>query len=512
MDKTTVALVNAAVSALEKKMKLVEEKINLQPPTDGRDGKDGRNGIDGRNGVDGRDGVDGKDGSDGVDGVDGATIESAQVDLDGHLTLYMSDGNEIDAGDLTTVWERSDRLVQIIRGSGGSGLSDQVRDQINQSTTDIEDLQARQDQDDLDNANQNDRLTDLEANDATQDTDIDNLQTEQDAQADRLDDLEANDAVQDGRLDSVEAENATQNGRLDAVETENATQNDRLDAVESDNATQAQQISDLQTENDTQNDRLDDVEAANTQQDNRLDAVESENDTQNNRLDAVEDENATQNNRLDALETNDAIQDADIDALQANDTVQDNRLTSLESNDAVQDGRLDTLEANDAVQDAAISDLQDQVGKGIRAVFNNNQTIQATPTPLSFDIEQYNTDTEDFTLNANGTITVNTAGLYLLTAGVVISPAVLSAVGESSLIVRVNGNGVAAQTAEGTLDIGTTRALSACTAIQLEAGDVVDATASATSILGIGNILSLLLPFLLGINAQQINHLSISRL
>lgn len=120
MEKTTVALVNAAVSAIERKLKTVEEKINLQPPTDGRDGADGKDGKDGINGIDGRNGIDGKDGSNGLDGADGNHVINAQIDFDGHLTLFMSDGGEIDAGDLTSVWERSDKIVQIIKGGGGS--------------------------------------------------------------------------------------------------------------------------------------------------------------------------------------------------------------------------------------------------------------------------------------------------------------------------------------------------------------------------------------------------------
>lgn len=300
--------------------------------------------------------------------------------------------------------------------------------------------------------------------------------------------MEANDALQDTAITNIQTEQATQNTRLDDLEAEQAVQDGRLDALEAGGGSGQNQ----------NGPRIDALEANDTIQDNRLDALEANDAVQDTDIDNLQTNDATQDSRLDALEANDAIQDADIDALQANDTVQDNRLTALET--------------NDAAQDAAISDLQDQVGKGIRAVFNNNQTVQATPTVLSFDVEQYNTDNTDFTLNANGTITVNTSGLYLLTSGVVISPSAISAVGESALIIRVNGNGVAGQTAEGTLDIGTTRALSCATAIQLEAGDVVDATANATSILGIGNILSLLLPFLFGINAQQINHLSISRL
>lgn len=237
MDKTTVALVNAAVSAIEKKLKAVEAKVNTQPPINGRDGKDGRNGIDGRSGVDGRNGRDGKDGVDGVDGVDGNQIVNAQVDFDGHLTLYMSDGNEIDAGDLTTVWERSDRLVQIIRSAGG-GVSDELRDQIQSNTDRIEAIENS----DVGGGNGGElgqRVTDLEANDTTQDGRLEALEANDAIQDTDIDNLQANDTVQDNRLDALETKDADQDtdiselqARADETDTEQAEQNARLDAIE----------------------------------------------------------------------------------------------------------------------------------------------------------------------------------------------------------------------------------------------------------------------------------------
>lgn len=63
----------------------------------GRDGKDGKNGKDGLNGKDGKDGSDGKNGKNGKAGV---SVVSANIAIDDHLVLKLSDGKEIDAGEL----------------------------------------------------------------------------------------------------------------------------------------------------------------------------------------------------------------------------------------------------------------------------------------------------------------------------------------------------------------------------------------------------------------------------
>jgi hypothetical protein len=63
----------------------------------GKDGKDGKNGLDGRNGLDGKDGSDGKNGKTGKAGV---SVVSANIAIDDHLVLTLSDGKEIDAGEL----------------------------------------------------------------------------------------------------------------------------------------------------------------------------------------------------------------------------------------------------------------------------------------------------------------------------------------------------------------------------------------------------------------------------
>lgn len=63
-------------------------------------GRDGRNGTDGLPGLPGANGRDGKDGKDGSDGIDGVGIASVEVTFDNSLVVRLTDGSEIDAGEI----------------------------------------------------------------------------------------------------------------------------------------------------------------------------------------------------------------------------------------------------------------------------------------------------------------------------------------------------------------------------------------------------------------------------
>ena len=93
---------------------------------DGRDGRNGRDGKDGKDGVAGRDGRDGVDGINGLDGADGISIADIRVDFDNSLVITLSNGREINAGEILPP-DISDRLKVIINqgasGGGGSGGS-----------------------------------------------------------------------------------------------------------------------------------------------------------------------------------------------------------------------------------------------------------------------------------------------------------------------------------------------------------------------------------------------------
>jgi hypothetical protein len=89
----------------------------------GKDGRDGKDGLSGLPGANGRDGVNGKDG---VDGVDGVGIASVEVLFDNTLLVRLTDGTEIDAGEITVGSSGNGQTVvvqQYPSDGGGSGAA-----------------------------------------------------------------------------------------------------------------------------------------------------------------------------------------------------------------------------------------------------------------------------------------------------------------------------------------------------------------------------------------------------
>jgi hypothetical protein len=93
-----------------------------------RDGRDGTNGSDGRDGLDGRPGRDGaqgpagpagRDGVNGVDGVDGVSVTDAKIDFDGSLVISLSNGREINVGEVVAP-DLAERIKVITNGGGTS--------------------------------------------------------------------------------------------------------------------------------------------------------------------------------------------------------------------------------------------------------------------------------------------------------------------------------------------------------------------------------------------------------
>ena len=90
--------------------------------SNGKDGKDGRNGKDGAPGRDGKDGATGPAGANGVDGADGAdgvSVSNAFVDFDGSLTIVLSNGTEINAGEVVPL-DVAEKIKVITNGGGTS--------------------------------------------------------------------------------------------------------------------------------------------------------------------------------------------------------------------------------------------------------------------------------------------------------------------------------------------------------------------------------------------------------
>ena len=110
-----------------------------------RDGRDGANGSDGRDGLDGRPGRDGaqgpagpagRDGVNGIDGVDGVSVTDAKIDFDGSLIISLSNGREINVGEVVA----PDVAEKIRIVANGGGTSQTVIDALASLQTQINNL------------------------------------------------------------------------------------------------------------------------------------------------------------------------------------------------------------------------------------------------------------------------------------------------------------------------------------------------------------------------------------
>ena len=133
-----VQLVIRALKKLETELRETNEDVanqlalRIASIKDGRDGKDGKNGKDGRDGKAGRDGKDGNkgdkgsDGRDGVDGVDGVSVVNANIDFDGSLVITLSDGRELNVGEVVApdLAERI-KVISTMSTNGAVGIKDE---------------------------------------------------------------------------------------------------------------------------------------------------------------------------------------------------------------------------------------------------------------------------------------------------------------------------------------------------------------------------------------------------
>ena len=86
-------------NTIEKRVLSIKDGRDGSNGTDGRDGKDGKAG---RDGLKGDKGADGQAGRDGVDGVDGVSVTNAHIDFDGSLVISLSDGRELNVGEVVS--------------------------------------------------------------------------------------------------------------------------------------------------------------------------------------------------------------------------------------------------------------------------------------------------------------------------------------------------------------------------------------------------------------------------
>jgi hypothetical protein len=97
--------------------------ITIKDGRDGINGKDGRDGKDGKagkDGINGKQGIQGLKGQDGLDGLDGVSVANANIDFDGSLIIALSDGREINVGEVVST-DLQERIKVITSGGAGGG-------------------------------------------------------------------------------------------------------------------------------------------------------------------------------------------------------------------------------------------------------------------------------------------------------------------------------------------------------------------------------------------------------
>ena len=131
-DASTEAKVAALAVLLDKELlKLAETVLNVQAiegakGEQGLQGPKGEQGDRGFDGTNGKDGSDGKDGKDGAEGKQGVGVQDAKIDFDGSLVITLTDGTEINAGEVVPL-DTAEKIRVI--GNGG-GTSQSVLDAI----------------------------------------------------------------------------------------------------------------------------------------------------------------------------------------------------------------------------------------------------------------------------------------------------------------------------------------------------------------------------------------------
>ena len=99
---------------------------SLRNGIDGKDGRDGKDGKNGKDGLKGDRGLDGQAGRDGIDGVDGVSVVNANIDFDGSLVVTLSDGREINVGEVVSpdIAEKIN-IISTMSTNGAVGIKDE---------------------------------------------------------------------------------------------------------------------------------------------------------------------------------------------------------------------------------------------------------------------------------------------------------------------------------------------------------------------------------------------------
>lgn len=129
-EKAIAETLATSFKAFKQEVRGEVSRINAALPDKGDKGDKGPKGDKGDKGADGRDGLDGKDGKDGIDGTDGISVVNAFVDFDGTLVLELSNGNQINAGDVSS--EEKEAVFATLK-QGASTLNELLPSQTGNS-------------------------------------------------------------------------------------------------------------------------------------------------------------------------------------------------------------------------------------------------------------------------------------------------------------------------------------------------------------------------------------------
>ncbi len=154
---------------------------------------------------------------------------------------------------------------------------------------------------------------------------------------------------------------------------------------------------------------------------------------------------------------------------------------------------------------------QDENEPFLRSTFTQQQPL----VDGQFTILDYDTGggtQSAFTLGADGRITINESGVYSISAGVVVRSGLATPAQTTALGIFLNNEIIDLDLDRNVLGINETRPHTLSTQIQLNKNDVIDARAFIESTGGgVIDFLAILLPQFFGVNAQEINHISIKK-
>jgi hypothetical protein len=110
--------------------KAIEKRVaNIKDGRDGRngiDGKAGKDGKSGRDGLQGARGIDGLNGINGIDGQDGVSVVNANIDFDGSLIITLSDGRELNVGEVVSQeLAQKIQVISTMSTNAAVGISDE---------------------------------------------------------------------------------------------------------------------------------------------------------------------------------------------------------------------------------------------------------------------------------------------------------------------------------------------------------------------------------------------------